>query len=154
MDLTAAGSYLYYTESDAPTTLLRIPNDGSSDVAETFASDVLNYYADNGFIYYLDSKGIIYRANGNQGISSVTKIADKVNTDFPFLIVKKGRVYYNALIGGNTWVASKASNGTGNVQNLAQGAVESRYFVNAAKMNYNSWSTPIQMSSITLRKLL
>ncbi|MCP1135440.1 DUF5050 domain-containing protein [Paenibacillus polysaccharolyticus] len=133
VDLTAAGSYLYYTKSSTSTTLLRVPNDGSSDEPETFASDVINYYADNGFIYYIDSKGSIYRANGDQGISSATKIADKVNTDYPLLIVTKGRVYYNALVGGNTWVASKASNGTGNVQNLAQGAVESRYFVNFAK---------------------
>ncbi|MGQ8870973.1 hypothetical protein [Paenibacillus sp. TSA_86.1] len=67
IDLTAAGSYLYYTQSASSTALLRIPNDGSSDAAETFASDVINYYADK------------YRANGDQGISSVTKIADKVN---------------------------------------------------------------------------
>jgi hypothetical protein len=133
VDLTAAGSYLYYIQSPTSTTLLRVPNDGSSDAAETFASDVINYYADNGFIYYMDSKGNIYRANGDQDVSSVTKIADKANTDYPLLIVTKGRVYYNALVGGNTWVASKASNGTGTVQNLAQGAVESRYFVNFAK---------------------
>jgi hypothetical protein len=133
VDMVAAGSYLYYTQTPTSSTLLRVPNDGSSDAAETFATDVINYYADNGFIYYLDSKGNIYRANGDQAASSATKITEKADTDFPLLVVTKGRVYYNALINGKTWVASKASNGTGSVQSLAKGAVESRYFVNFAK---------------------
>lgn len=133
VDLLAAGSYLYYTQTASSTTLLRVPNDGSSDAAETFATDVLSYYTDNGFIYYLDATGTIYRANGNSDASSVTKIADKADTDFPFLLVTKGRAYYNALVNGNTWIVSKTSNGSGAVQRIAAGAVEGRYFTNQAK---------------------
>ncbi|PQP82866.1 DUF5050 domain-containing protein [Paenibacillus sp. PCH8] len=133
VDLSAAGSYLYYTQTASSTTLLRVPNDGSSDAAETFATDVLSYYTDNGFIYYLDATGTIYRANGDSDASAVTQIADKADTDFPFLVVIKGRVYYNALVNGNTWIVSKTSNGTGAVQRIAAGAVESRYFTNQGK---------------------
>ncbi|SEL06941.1 DUF5050 domain-containing protein [Paenibacillus sp. OK003] len=131
--LSAAGSYLYYTRSESSTTLLRVPNDGSSDSAETYATDVLSYFTDNGFIYYMDSKGTIYRANGNSEASAATKIADKADTDFPLLAVTKGRVYYNGLVNGNPWIVSKASNGSGAVQRIAAGAVESRYFMNVAK---------------------
>ncbi|MGP3787107.1 DUF5050 domain-containing protein [Paenibacillus sp. 1A_MP2] len=81
--LAAAGSYLYYTRSDSSTTLLRFPNDGSSDSAETYATDVLSYFTDSEFIYYMDSKGAIYRGNGNSEASAATKIADKADTDFP-----------------------------------------------------------------------
>ncbi|MBR2567082.1 MAG: DUF5050 domain-containing protein [Paenibacillus sp.] len=133
VDLVAAGSYLYYTPSPTSTTLLRVSNDGSSETAETFASDVINYYTDNGFLYYLNSKGTIYRINGNQDASSSTKIADKADPNHPLLFVTKGRVYYNTLVNGKTWVASKASNGTGAVRNLVQGAVESRFFANFGK---------------------
>ncbi|ETT50323.1 MULTISPECIES: hypothetical protein [Paenibacillus] len=133
VDLLEAGSYLYYTQTASSTTLLRVPNDGSSDAAETFATDVLSYYTDNGFIYYLDATGTIYRANGNSDASAVTKIADKADTDFPFLLITKGRAYYNALVNGNTWIVSKTSNGAGAVQRIAAGAVEGRYFTNQAK---------------------
>ncbi|KQY84318.1 hypothetical protein ASD24_11230 [Paenibacillus sp. Root52] len=132
-DPVEAGSYLYYLPSNNSTTLLRVPNDGSSDAAETYATGVLDYYTDNGFIYYLDTTGQIYRANGNSAASSATKIADKADTEFPMFSVNKGRIYYNGLVNGNTWFVSKASNGSGAVQRIASGAVESRYLVNEAK---------------------
>ncbi|WP_440117329.1 DUF5050 domain-containing protein [Paenibacillus sp. QZ-Y1] len=131
--LQAAGSYLYYTNSAYSTTLLRVPNDGSKDMADTFATDVQSYLTDNGFIYYLDSKGNIYRTTGDGAPSSVKKIADKADTNAPLLTVIKGRVYYNALKNGKTWVASKATNGSGSVQWIAAGVVEDSYYMKASK---------------------
>ncbi|MFS0870573.1 DUF5050 domain-containing protein [Paenibacillus xylanilyticus] len=159
VDLVAAGSHLYYTQSETSTTLLRIPNDGSSDAAETFATNVLNYDTDNGFIYYMDAKGSIYRANGDGEPSSVKKIADKADTDFPLLAVIKGRVYYNALVNGNTWIVSKATNGSGAVQRIAAGAVESRYFMNPAKnalqlmVNTNPYETYYSTNAVVMYKV-
>jgi len=131
--LQAAGSYLYYTETATSTTLHRVKNDGSQEESEAFAEDVLDYTTDNGFIYYLDSRGAIYRTNGNSAPSTVQKIADRANTDFPLVYVSKGRVYYNAVINGKTYAASKATNGSGSVQSIAAGAVEDSYFINSSK---------------------
>lgn len=156
VDLVAAGSHLYYTSSETSTTLLRVPNDGSRDTAETFASDVLRYDTDNGFIYYMDAKGSIYRASGDGERTSVKKIADKADTDFPLLAVIKGRVYYNALVNGNTWIVSKATNGSGTVQRIAEGAVESTYFMNPAKnklqlmVNTNPYETYYSTNAVVM----
>ncbi|MGC5775758.1 DUF5050 domain-containing protein [Paenibacillus pabuli] len=159
VDLVEAGSYLYYTQSKSSTTLLRVPNDGSRDSAETYATDVLNYFSDNGFIYYMDAKGAIYRANGNSEASTVKKIADNADTDFPLLTVTKSRVYYNALVNGNTWIVSKASNGSGAVQRIAAGAVEGRYFMHPAKnelqlmVNTNPYEQVYSTNAVVMYKV-
>ncbi|MEC0128558.1 hypothetical protein [Paenibacillus pabuli] len=159
VDLVEAGSYLYYTQSKSSTTLLRVPNDGSRDSAEIYATDVLNYFSDNGFIYYMDAKGAIYRANGNSEASTVKKIADNADTDFPLLTVTKSRVYYNALVNGNTWIVSKASNGSGAVQRIAAGAVEGRYFMHPAKnelqlmVNTNPYEQVYSTNAVVMYKV-
>lgn len=67
-----------------------------------------------------------------------TLFTDMIDVEFPAFTVVEDRIYYNALRNGRTtWVASKNADGTGAVQWIAAGALESSYF---ARMDGSSLS--------------
>lgn len=131
VELTPVENYLYYMYDERSTTLLRIPMDGSAKIASRFQSDVVYYAADGGYIYYMNDKGAIYRAPGNAKNASEAKlITDMADVNYPQFSIVDGRVYYNALKSGcTTWVASKAADGSGQVQWVAEGAIPSSWYV-------------------------
>jgi len=125
-EMKPAGDYLYFAYGEGSTTLLRVPVDGSTDIPKRFFDDAIYFETDHNFLYYMDSKGKIYRAPANAVDKSEAKlIADMADTKFSGFVVVEGRIYYNALKDGRkTWVASKAADGTGQVQWIAAGAFE------------------------------
>ncbi|MCY6482937.1 DUF5050 domain-containing protein [Clostridium aestuarii] len=129
--LTPAGKYLYYMYSENSTTLLRTPVDGSALLPSRFESDVVYYTVDGDFIYYMNTKGAIYRASVNAKKASEAKlVTDMADITHPGFTVINGRIYYNGRKSGRTtWLASKATNGSGQVQWLAAGAIPSPWFV-------------------------
>ncbi|MCY6369343.1 DUF5050 domain-containing protein [Clostridium ganghwense] len=135
VQLTPAGNYLYYMYDERSTTLLRIPMDGSAVLPSRFQSDVVHFVVDGDFIYYMNDKGAIYRASVNAKKASEAKlITDMADTKHPGFVVIEGRVYYNALKSGRTtWVASKAANGSGQVQWIASGAIPNPWFTRTDK---------------------
>lgn len=136
-----AGNYMYYyldDEENYMTTLQRIsltdPLAAPSNLSEN--KEVLYYDTSGNYVYYMNEDGNIYRILGDASSSSEAKlIAENADIDFPNFSIVNGRIYYNALKNGyTTWVASKAADGSGNVQWIASGAVEGAYFVHT----YNS----------------
>lgn len=133
--LTPAGNYLYYMYDDKSTTLLRIPMDGSANIASRFQSDVVYFVADGDFLYYMNDKGAIYRAPANAKNASeaklITDMADVNNCRFSII---DGKVYYNGLKSGRTtWVASKAIDGSGEVKWITEGAIPDPWFIHTEK---------------------
>lgn len=130
VELKPAGNYLYFSYDESSTTLLRVPADGSANLPKRFYDDAVYYTVDNGFLYYMNSKGAIYRADANANDSKEAKlVADMADVNFSGFIVKDGRIYYNARKSGRTtWVASKAADGSGQVQWIAQGALPDPWY--------------------------
>ncbi|AKG34632.1 DUF5050 domain-containing protein [Paenibacillus durus] len=129
--LKPAGNYLYYLYDATSTTLLRLSLTDDKAKISNFGGDkrILHYITEGDLIYYMDDKGGIYRASANAERSTDgTLIADMADTNFPRFTVVSGRVYYNALKNGRTWVASKAADGSGTVQWIASGAFPGDYF--------------------------
>lgn len=137
VQLKPAGNYLYYMYDEKSTTLLRIPMDGSAKIASRFQSDVLYYVADGESIYYMNDKGAIYCAPADAKNASEAKmVTDMADVNHPKFSVVDGRVYYNALKSGRTtWVASKASNGSGQVQWIASGAILDPWYMHTDNSN-------------------
>ncbi len=130
--LTPAGDYLYYMFNEKSTTLLRVPVDGSKTMASRFQSDVLHFVVEGEYIYYMNDKGAIYRApvNAKKDSPEIKLVTDMADVNYPGFDVVNGQIYYNALKSGRaTWVASKAADGTGEVQWITKGAVESPWFI-------------------------
>ncbi|MBZ9635658.1 DUF5050 domain-containing protein [Clostridium sp. FP1] len=137
--LIPAGDYLYYMYDNSSTTLLRIPMDGSANIASRFASDVVYFVADGEFIYYMNEKGAIYRASANASKGfEPTLITDMADTRYPKFNIIDGKIYYNARKSGRTtWVASKAIDGSGQVQWIAAGSVIDPWFIHEDSASIN-----------------
>lgn len=132
VQLTPAGKYLYYMYDEKTTTLLRTPVDGSALLPSRFQSDVLHFVVEGEYIYYMNDKGAIYRTpvNAKSNSPETKLVTDMADVNCPGFEVINGQIYYNALKSGRaTWVASKAADGTGKVQWITKGAVESPWFI-------------------------
>lgn len=140
VELKPAGDYLYYFYDEKSTTLLRLSLTDSDSKAQisNFGGDkrILHYVTDGDMIYFMDDKGGIYRASANAKASDGVLVTDMADINHPRFIVENGRVYYNALKSGRTtWVASKAADGSGQVQWIAAGAFENPYFTRTDSTN-------------------
>ncbi|MNO20261.1 hypothetical protein D3C76_100110 [compost metagenome] len=131
-------AYYYYDDEDGSTSLERFALNEAAPVPANFTGDqeIVFYETSGDYVYYMNENGVIYRVSGNAASNAEAKvIADNANIEFPNFSIVNGRVYYNALKNGYTpWVASKAVDGSGNVQWIASGAVEGTFFVHT----YNS----------------
>ncbi|TVX99876.1 DUF5050 domain-containing protein [Cohnella terricola] len=133
VELKPAGDYLYYFYDNKSTTLLRLSLNESDSKAQisNFGGDkrILHYVTDGDMIYFMDDKGGIYRASANEKAIDGVLVTDMADINNPRFIVESGRIYYNALKSGRTtWVASKAANGSGQVQWIASGAFQDPYY--------------------------
>lgn len=139
VELKPAGDFMYYMYDETSTTLLRLSLTDNKAKASAFGGDkrVVSFETYGDFIYFMDDTGKIYRAASAVAKSSeVTQIADMADPDYPAFTVVDGRIYYNALRNGRTtWVASKSVDGSGTVQWVAAGAVESSYYVRSDSAN-------------------
>lgn len=128
-----AGDYLFYLFNEGSTTLLKISlSSGTKELPRrVIDEEVLHFETSGDYVYYLDGKGRIYRTTGAATNKSEAKlVTDMVDKRFPDFSIVNGRVYYNALKDGRTtWVASKAVDGSGSVQWVAAGSIESSYYV-------------------------
>ncbi|MNC08155.1 hypothetical protein D3C75_557310 [compost metagenome] len=119
--------YLYFMIDENSTSLQRLSLTEPSALITSFGGDkeILNYTIDDNYLYFMDTTGSIYRSPADAADESqIKQIIDNGDSNFPSFSVVKGRVYYNALKDNTTtWVASKAKDGSGNVQWIASGAV-------------------------------
>lgn len=144
INLKPAGNYLYYMYDEKSTTFLSFPLDGSKKIATRFIDDDILYYDTDGTnIYYMNSKGAIYVSPANEKADQAKLLTDMADTNFPRFSIINGKVYYNALKSGRTtWVASKATDGSGQVEWIAQGAfINPRYIQKDASNIYMMLNT-------------
>ncbi|WP_239618074.1 DUF5050 domain-containing protein [Cohnella mopanensis] len=141
VELKPAGDYMYYMFSENSTTLLRLSLTDEQAKARDYGGDKrivhLETYGDQ--VYFMDDKGGLYRAASTvEKADQASLIADMADVNFPSFTVVEGRVYYNALRNGRTtWVASKAADGSGAVQWVAAGALESSYYARTDSTSLN-----------------
>ncbi|AWB43803.1 DUF5050 domain-containing protein [Paenibacillus sp. CAA11] len=133
VELKPAGDYLFQLFDEKSTTLLKLSMVDSKAKAADFSGDkrILHYVTEGNFVYCMDDKGGIYRVPAEaKKVVEGTLIADMADTKHPGFTVLGGKVYYNALKNGRTtWVASKSADGSGAVQWIASGALQSPYYI-------------------------
>jgi len=143
----STGQYLYFMYDDSSTSLQRLSLTDPNALITSFGGDktILKYLLDGNYIYFIDDMGGLYRSLANaEDDSQITLVADNVDSDFPNITIINGRVYYNALKdGATTWAASKAANGSGNVQWIASGAIQG-----ASLTNYNANTVFLMIDTI------
>jgi len=141
VELKPAGDFMYYLYSEKSTTLLRLSLTDDSAKARDYSGDqrVVSFETYGDLVYFLDDKGGLYRAASTvEKAKDGTLVTDMVDVNFPAFTVVEGRIYYNALRNGRTtWVASKNADGTGSVQWIAAGALESSYFARTDSSSLN-----------------
>lgn len=137
VNLKVAGNYIYYMYDEKSSTSLSLPKDGSANMPTRFIDDSILYYETDGTnIYYMNDEGEIFRSPANAKANEAKLIADMADTEFPSFSIINGRIYYNGLKNGRkTWVASKAADGSGQVQWIAEGAIPGNQYIHTDSKN-------------------
>lgn len=137
VNLKVAGNYLYYMYDEKSSTFLSLPLDGSAAMPTRFIDARIVYYDTDGTnIYYMNDEGEIYRSPANANAKEAKLVADMADTNYPSFSIINGKIYYNALKNGRTsWVASKAADGSGQVQWIASGAFPDSWYVHKDNTN-------------------
>ncbi|MFC4307108.1 DUF5050 domain-containing protein [Cohnella boryungensis] len=141
VELKPAGDFMYYLFSEKSTTLLRLSLTDDQAKARDYGGDkrVISFETYGDMVYFMDDYGRLYRAASTvEKGADATLVADMIDVDFPAFTVVEDRIYYNALRNGRTtWVASKAADGSGAVQWIAAGALDSAYFAKTDSTSLN-----------------
>jgi hypothetical protein len=136
-DMKVAGDYLYYMYDEKSSTFMCYPMDGSKKIPYRFIDARIVYFNTDGKnVYYMNDEGEIYVSPANANAKEAKLVTDMADTKFPVFSVIDGKVYYNALKSGRTtWVASKAADGSGQVQYISAGAFEGSRFIHKDASN-------------------